>query len=95
MWCSQTSNLLSGGSVDAQVSPAAQAKNRIAMFEWRGPVILGRDHNLTVSIGESIPSVDEDANESVRELFGPIVGNRDVLYDDAAFSIDVHKQVPE
>src|SRR6516162_5665772 len=64
------------------------------MVEWTAPVILGRNDNLSTSVGESDLFVDDYANESVRELFGRIVRNRNVLYDDAPLSIDVHKQLP-
>lgn len=60
------------------------------MFEWKGPVVFGRNDNLPMSIGESVLLIDDRANETVRELIRPIVGNRNALYDNAPSSIDVH-----
>jgi hypothetical protein len=37
------------------------------MFEWRVPVLIGRNHNLSLSIGVSIFFIDDYANESVTE----------------------------
>jgi hypothetical protein len=73
---------------------ATHADRRVAMVEWRGPIILGRNDNLPMSIGESVLFIDDGANKSVRELIGPIVENRNALYDNAPFSIDVHPPVP-
>jgi hypothetical protein len=67
---------------------AAYADYRVAMLERKGPVVCGRNDNLSMSIGESVLLIDDRANESFRELLSPIVGRRNGLYDNTPFSID-------
>lgn len=72
---------------------ATSADQRIAMYEWQGPLIHGRNDNLSASIGESVPFINHCANESIRELISRIVDRWDALYDNPASSIDVHPPV--
>ena len=60
------------------------------MHERKSPVVFGRNNDLSMSIGESVLLIDDRANEAVRELISPIVGNRNALYDNAPSSVDVH-----
>src|ERR1700756_4092998 len=51
---------------------ATYADHRVAMLEWGGTVILGCNDYLPMSIGESALFINDGANESVREIIGPI-----------------------
>ena len=73
---------------------AAHANDSVALFEWTGPIILGRNDNFSFWIGESVLFIDDDANESLRELIGPIVNVQNALYDNPPFSIDVQELLP-
>src|ERR1700760_2508704 len=62
----------------------------MSMCERKRAVVSGWNDNLSMAIRESVLAVDDRANQAVRELFSPVVGSRNGLYDDASFPINVH-----
>lgn len=73
---------------------ATYADLGMALFEWSGPVIPGRNHNPPLPIRESVFFIDDGAHQSLRELISPIVDYRNALYDHPPLAVDVHPPVP-